>query len=73
LKLSITAVITDAHTVVNDNIYFHYFGLLPFMYGTYTDAEVLDRIAEPMVGDMMINLVLTLIVLSIFLLFVAKK
>jgi Cu/Ag efflux pump CusA len=66
LKLSITEGITDAHTFVNDNIYFHYLGLLRVRYGTYTGTEVLGRIAEPMVDDMMSNLVLTLIVLSIF-------
>jgi len=38
-------------------------GLLPLMWGTGTDSEVMSRIAAPMVGDMISSTVLTLAVI----------
>jgi Cu(I)/Ag(I) efflux system membrane protein CusA/SilA len=38
-------------------------GLLPILYGTGTGAEVMSRIAAPMVGGMLSAVILTLLVL----------
>jgi len=49
-------------------------GLLPILYGTGTGAEVMSRIAAPMVGGMMSAVVLTLLVLpAIYLLWKKRE
>ncbi|MDT0581473.1 MULTISPECIES: efflux RND transporter permease subunit [Alteromonadaceae] len=49
-------------------------GLLPILYGTGTGAEVMSRIAAPMVGGMMSAVLLTLLVLpAIYLLWKKKQ
>jgi Cu(I)/Ag(I) efflux system membrane protein CusA/SilA len=49
-------------------------GLLPILYGTGTGAEVMSRIAAPMVGGMMSAVLLTLLVLpAIYLLWKKRQ
>jgi Cu(I)/Ag(I) efflux system membrane protein CusA/SilA len=49
-------------------------GLLPILYGTGTGAEVMSRIAAPMVGGMMSAVLLTLLVLpAIYLLWKRRQ
>lgn len=49
-------------------------GLLPTMFSTGTGAEVVSRIAAPMVGGMLSALVLTLLVLpAVYLLWKQSK
>jgi Cu(I)/Ag(I) efflux system membrane protein CusA/SilA len=49
-------------------------GLLPILYGTGTGAEVMSRIAAPMVGGMVSAVLLTLLVLpAIYLLWKKRQ
>ena len=50
----------------NDDGCCHHGGLLPIIWGTGTDSEVMSRIAAPMVGWMTSSMVLTLAVIPAF-------